>query len=260
VLRGFFGRDRAERKDSIRYLIKFFIGWAIGMGTAVLILSQIFDKNIYFLSSMFLGLTIASIPFILYEERDTIKGKYWCVVFTVIGILLVTSLSFLRGNGGGMGAIDYLHQSFWQYGYLFLSGICAISAMLLPGISGSTLLLILGVYVPTIQAVKECMQMHLQYVPGLLCLGVGIIFGAAFAPRIIKAGLEAFRPQMVYLILGLMIGSLYAICTGPTTLKIPQDAVSLSSFKIPAFIIGIAVLVGLEWLRRYSEKQEAAVQ
>ena len=122
--------------------------------------------------------------------------------------------------------------------------------MLLPGISGSTLLLILGIYVPLINAVKEILHLHMQYLPGILAIAVGVVIGVVFAAKFIRKALRRFRSQMIYLILGLMLGSLYAILMGPTTLDMPKPPLDFSSFCVVAFLIGITILGDLEWIKR----------
>ena len=58
------------------------------------------------------------------------------------------------------------------------------------------------------------------------------------------------------MILGLMIGSLYAIVMGPTTLEVPLDPMSFKTFKIITFILGGALVLGLELLKRYLERKQ----
>ncbi len=251
ALHQFFGKDKDKRRTAFFYLIKFAVGWSIGMGGSVLLLSHIFEANIYFLSSLFLGLTVSAIPFIIYEERSSLKGQYQCLIFTLLGAAAVILLTAFRGDSAGIAAIDFQNLSVLGYGYLLLAGILAISAMLLPGVSGSTMLLILGVYLPTISAVRELLHLQMQYLPGILVLAAGVLIGIVFASKLIRIGLRRFRSQMIYLILGLLIGSLYAIIMGPTTLKVPQSPVSIDTFHIVAFLIGIAVLGGLEFVKRY---------
>ena len=62
-------------------------------------------------------------------------------------------LTLLRTNAAGV-AIRFAGAPVWMLGYIFVSGAVAITAMVLPGISGSTLLLIAGVYLPAIGAIK----------------------------------------------------------------------------------------------------------
>ena len=53
---------------------------------------------------------------------------------------------------------------------------------------------------------------------------------------------------MVWLILGLMLGSLYAIANGPASLNVPQAPLTLATFQLPAFLLGAVLLLGLEAL------------
>lgn len=83
----------ARRRAAFWYLFRFGLGWAAGMGASVLVLSQIFEKNIYFLSSAFLGLTVGAIPFILREEGKNIRPQD--ADFFLLGAALVAAFSFL---------------------------------------------------------------------------------------------------------------------------------------------------------------------
>ena len=156
------------------------------------------------MSSIFLGLTAASLPFIAKSEMDQLRGQLGNLVFTFIGLAFVAGLTWLRASDILTASFDYLDLSPFQYVYLFASGMLAISAMILPGISGSTFLLILGVYVPTIGAVKSLLGMNFAVLPGLAALGLGIVCGAAFSVRLIRTALEKHRSRMIYLVLGLI--------------------------------------------------------
>ena len=122
----------------------------------------------------------------------------------------------------------------------------AISAMFLPGISGSTLLLIFGAYIPVITAIKGLLSLDISYIPSLFFFGCGILTGAATVVKGIKLCLERFHTQAIYLILGMMIGSFYAIVMGPTTLDIPYAPLSLKTFHIIGAAVGILMVLGME--------------
>lgn len=131
----------------------------------------------------------------------------------------------------------------------------AISAMVLPGISGSTLLLIFGLYTAIISAIKEVLSLNFSYLPVLLVFGVGVIVGILSTIKLIRHFLETARPQMIYLILGLMIGSLYAVIMGPTTLEVPKAPMSWDTFSILFFIVGGVIIIGLEQFSKFIEKK-----
>lgn len=130
----------------------------------------------------------------------------------------------------------------------------AITAMVLPGISGSSILLIAGVYLPTIQAVHSLLRFQLAVFPGLCALGLGVLMGIAVSIHAIRAALQRSRSAMVWLILGLMLGSFYAIVNGPASLDTPLPALRLATFQLPAFLLGATLLLALEGMKKAMEK------
>ncbi len=181
----FFARGE-ERKAAIMYLLKLGVGWSVGMIAAVLVLSRAFESHIYFVSSLFLGFVIASVPIVVMQERDSFAEHRGNIVFAVIGAAVV-------------GAVTWFNQ------------------------------------------------IDLSYFPGLCIFGFGVITGALSVVKLIKNCLEHYRSQTMYAILGLMIGSLYAIVMGPTSLENPVEALSVSNFHIPAFLIGVGIVAGLHF-------------
>ena len=132
----------------------------------------------------------------------------------------------------------------------------AISAMVLPGISGSTLLLIFGLYIPIMNSVKEVLHFNLEALPVLIIFLLGILTGIIAIIKIIKMALQKYRSQTIYLIIGLMLGSIYAIVMGPTTLDVPQNPMTFRTFSIISFILGGAVIFGLEKTKEILEEKE----
>lgn len=89
-------------------------------------------------------------------------------------------------------------------------------------------------------------------------MGIGIILGVFVTLRLIKKALEKFRSQTIYCVIGMMIGSLYAIVIGPTTLKEPKDPMSFSTFSIVFFIIGAAIVFGIQVAKSVYDKKQLA--
>ena len=244
-----------ERKKAFKFLVKLGIGLLIGFASAILILTQVFESHIYQISSLFMGFILFSIPIICMEEKESLKGKYWGIIFTLLGIGIVVLISVLSPSSEGSTAVTL---SFGKLLYIFVAGMIAISAMVLPGISGSTLLLIFGLYLPTINYIKEFMHLNFEGVPFLIAMGLGIITGIICVIKLIKYVLEHHRSQTIYFILGLMIGSLYAITQGATTLDNPQPAMTIHTFSIVFFIIGGAIILGLQFLKKFTSTKQTA--
>ena len=242
-----------DKKKAIAYLIKLGIGWIIGMGLAVVILSALFESHIYVVSSLFIGFIAGAIPLIIREERDGFKQFGKGILFLILGIVLVAGITWLNGRAG-TSSMDLSHFQLGNAIKLFFIGMIAISAMFLPGISGSTLLLIFGVYIPVISAIRAALGLQLSYVPNLIFFGLGIVAGACSVVKIIKVCLERFRPQTLYCIVGMMVGSFYAIVMGPTTLEEVQAPLAFSSFHWIAGIIGLALVLGMQFVKEKGKK------
>ncbi|MDO5516551.1 MAG: DUF368 domain-containing protein [Clostridium sp.] len=246
---------KEEKIEGIRFLIKIGIGWITGMVLSMLFIASIFESQIYKISSLFLGFIIFAIPIIVTEEKKSIIGKYKNIVFAVIGIAIVAGITYFNPatKGGIDVSIDTLSLGLGIY--VFIAGMVAISAMVLPGISGSTLLLIFGLYVPVVTAVKEVLTFNFEYLPILIIFGLGVVTGIFVTIRGVKYVLGHYRSQTIYTILGLMIGSLYAVVMGPASLKVPQAPMNLHSFSIVFFVIGGALILGLQQLKSYFDKK-----
>ncbi len=241
---------KEERKEAIFFLIKLGIGWIAGFVLAMLVLANVFESHIYLVSSMFLGFVLFSIPLVILEEKEVIKGKYANILFTIVGAGIVILISVFNPASD----VNISSLTFGSGVYIFVTGAIAITAMVLPGISGSTLLLIFGLYLPIVSAIKEFLHMNFSYFPALFVFGLGIIVGVVSVIKIIRMCLKKYRSQTIYCIIGLMIGSLYSIVQGPTTLDMPQEAMSLQTFSIGFFVIGGLVILGLQKLRSVMEK------
>lgn len=245
-LDGLIYGDKNAKKESLIFLIKLGIGWIFGMVLASLILASLFEKNIYEISSLFLGFIILSIPLIIKEEKQELKGKYKNIIFTIIGIAVVVLITKLNPVSSKESVVDITHLNIGLILYIMIAGMLAISAMVLPGISGSTLLLIFGLYISILTGIKETLHFNFSYLPALIVFGLGVIIGILSIVKIIKKALKKYRSATIYLVVGLMLGSIYAIIMGPITLEVPRSPLSFNTFNILFFIIGAIIIIGLD--------------
>ena len=128
--------------------------------------------------------------------------------------------------------------------------------MVLPGISGSTILLIFGLYAPILNGVKEILKLNFEYLPGVLIFGFGVIIGILLTVRVVRYLLKTFRSQTIYCIIGLMMGSIYSVIMGPTSLEIPKEPMSISTFSIAFFVIGCVLVPALDKLKSVLKNEE----
>lgn len=249
-----FRGDINKKKEALKYLFKIGIGWVVGFVLAISFLASIFDKHIYEMSSLFIGFILFAIPLVIKEESDSIKGKYKNIFFALLGAILVFFITYLNRVVGGSFNIDTFNIG--TAIYVFLAAMVAISAMILPGISGSTLLLIFGIYIPIVTKIKEILSFNFTSFPILFVFGLGIIFGVLFFTKLLRKCLEKKRSATIYAILGMMVASIYSIIMGPTTLDVPRKILTFDTFNIWYFIIGGVIILSLEGLKNFLTKEK----
>ena len=253
TLKGNKTERKANLKKSLNFLVRLGIGWIVGFVSAVLIITKVFESHIYQISSLFIGFILFSIPVICYEEKESLK-KFYNLIFLVLGAALVVVITMVNpSDGGGIaaGSVNFL-----QLIYIMIVGMLAISAMVLPGISGSTIFLIFGVYMTIMNSIKDLLHFKLSALPIVIATGLGIVLGVVLIIKLVKAALTKFHSQTVYAIIGLMLGSLYSIVKGPESLDTPKEALSIHSFSILFFIVGGVVIIGLQFLKLFSSKKK----
>ncbi len=244
---------KQERLRGLRYLLKLAAGWVVGMALAVTVLAGAYTNGIYQLSSLFLGFVLVSIPLVMREQHAALGAFRQNWLPFLAGIVLVVGLSSLRLSA----LVNDLGFSVGTTLYAFSAGVLAISAMVLPGISGSSLLMSCGLYLPVITAMKDLLHFQFGQFWLLAAVGLGVLVGFAVAPHWIRRWMRKAPDAVTYAVLGMMLGSLYAIVVGPATLKVPQHTMTLSDFHILWFVLGVAVMLGLEALKKHIQEVSA---
>lgn len=247
--------NKQAKIQAVKFLIKLGVGWIVGFLCAVSVLANVFDSHIHEISSLFMGFILFAIPIVIKEEKESMTLRWQNIVSLFIGIALVVLITLFNPVSGGNTGVNLAHLNIGLIIYVFIAAMLAISAMVLPGISGSTLLLIFGLYVPVIAAIKALMGFDFAYLPILIIFGLGVITGVVTIVRIIKWALDTHRAVMVFLILGMMLGSFYAIIMGPQTLAVPKPPLSIHTFHIVWFLAGAVVIYGLQMLKKFTVKQ-----
>lgn len=245
---------KEKRKKAALFMIQLGVGWLCGMILAIVLLSSLFESHIYIVSSLFIGFILGAIPVVIAEEKESMKHVGKGIGFLAAGLVLVVALTYLNGRTGH-SSLDLSHFSIGLGLRLFFTAAVSITAMFLPGISGSTMLLVFGVYLPVMTALRGLIGLDGSYLPSLLFFLSGGIVGALCVVKLIKVSLEKFRPQMIYLIVGMMAGSVYSIIMGPSTLSSPKDPLSWASFNVPAFLAGMALVLLMEVVKREKLKE-----
>ncbi|AMQ05850.1 DUF368 domain-containing protein [Sporosarcina psychrophila] len=221
-INGFFSRNWKKH-------IGFLLPLSIGIGTTLLLFSRVIE---YLLKNQpaptqyfFMGLVVGVLPFITKQAgvKRNFTWQHFIVILLVGGAL--ASLAFIKPQDTAV--ITSLTAS--NTIGLFFAGWAGSIAMLLPGISGSFILLVLGVYSTAIGALSN---FNLSIIA---VIGAGIIVGFIVSNKAISYLLKHFKYIMFAVIIGLIVGSLFVIYPG-----IPESGTPFV-MSVIAFFTGLVV-------------------
>ena len=194
---------------TIKANFKIYLCLFGGMGLGVLLFARLFrlvyERFPIQTNFFFVGLIVGSI-FIIFDlvrekEKESSFTKVSKIIWFFIGLSIMLALYFSKGAAASSdAAIETL--SLGNFILLFLIGFAGAAAMVIPGISGSFILLILGAYYTVIKAITDL------NIPVLIPIGLGVLAGFILSARLIGFLMEKF-PKITYaFILGLVAGSI----------------------------------------------------
>lgn len=225
--------------------LKFIIPLAIGMVLAILILSKVIslclDKYPFPTTMLFIGLIIGGIPLIWRRTSAAKKNVSNWLVFLITFAIVVT-FAFLKS---GDSIVDL--NSLTPIGYitLFIVGMVASATMVIPGISGSFVLMMLGYYEPIVNTIKDLTKFDLlgHNLLILIPFGLGIIVGIVLVAKLIEYLLKKYPFKTYYGVLGFVLASLVAIAKplfgiSPTILEVIISIVLVIAGGLVAYKLG----------------------
>lgn len=207
---------KSEFKSSMKLLLPIFFGAAL----AIVILSRLFEfllQNYPIPTNFaFCGLIVGSLPFILKKVKGSnpVKSSNWIpllIFFTiVVGMAVI---------GEDSGSAQRLQVDLLQFLVLLFVGIIAAATMVIPGVSGSMMLMLLGYYETILSYVNQTVDAITSFdIPAFIncCMvmipfGVGVVFGIFAIAKLIEWILMRWEISAYYAIIGLITASPVAI-------------------------------------------------
>lgn len=196
---------------NIGFLIRLIGGMVIGLGIGVFGVTYLLEAFPVLLWSFFFGLIIASA---VYIARQLDKWKIRHIILFLSGAVIAYCVTIFTPSSG-------IHE-LW---FVAISGMIAISALILPGISGSFILVLMGMYTYIVPAVKDAIKTFApEKLTILAAFAVGAIIGLATFSRILSWTFKNYRNLTLATLTGFMIGSLNKIWPWRTPTEWLTDA------------------------------------
>ena len=194
--------------------LKFIIPLGIGVILSLLLFSKLIglslEKFPFATTLFFLGLIIGGMPLIIKnmkKNKDSKKISNYIIAFLAFAFIIL--FAFLKTgnevNLNNLSPIGYL--------ILFLVGILASATMVIPGISGSFVLMLVGYYQPIINTVRSITDFSLigHNIIILGIFGIGVLIGIVLVSKLIELLLKKFETKTYYAVFGFVLASCIAI-------------------------------------------------
>ena len=201
-----------EFKKSVTYLLPIFIGIGVSVVSLAWLFSILLNWNSFIVLFFFIGLMLGGIKHI-YNTASKDKLDLSKILAFVIAFLLVILLVLFEKTGNNVSS-STIDITLWNLIVVFLVGMAASMTMIVPGISGSALLLVLGFYTPIVSNVIGRLLdfSNIGYnLTILLPFGIGVAVGIVLFSKVIDYFLKNHKSATYYAILGFIIASCIAV-------------------------------------------------
>lgn len=229
-------------KNNVLFLIPIALGMGLAIVASAFGIDYLFETFPLQTNLLFIGLILGSLPAI-YKEVKGVTMRLGHIVAAILFFSLVVGMAMLNGANGSYVQLEINFISFIK---LFLIGVLASATMVIPGVSGSMMLLLLGYYNPILDTIKEFFSALIGFdfngifstVLILMPFGIGVLVGMVAIAKIIEVIFERFPYYAYWAIIGLLFASPVAILLVGSFFKITLVSVIMG---IIAFIAGIFI-------------------
>ena len=227
-------------KENIKFLLPIFIGMILSILSLSKVMSFALDKFLFPTILFFIGAIVGGIP-MLYKKVKGSKSVTSYIIF-ILTFALVIGMTYLSGGKvisfDGINIIGYIK--------LFFVGVISAATMVIPGISGSAVLMTLGYYEPVINTIKDLTNFSNLFSNMMILIpfGIGVVVGILLIAKLIEYLLKKFEVKTYYGILGFVFASIISIIIQNFFMN---GVVSISIVEV---VIGV-VLFGLGFIVAY---------
>lgn len=220
--------------------IKFLVPIAVGAVLSLLILSNVIgyalDHYPIPTTLLFVGLIFGGVP-LLYRHVKTEKKSGSNLLIFFITFAIVTIFAFLKE---GNFSVDLSNLNLFGYILLFIVGMVAAATMVIPGISGSFMLMLLGYYQPIINTIRNLTRFDdlTKSFMILIPFGIGVLVGIVLIAKLIEFLLEKYEVKTYFGILGFVLASVLTLIYGlfGNSFDIVQILIGVVTFFIGSIV------------------------
>ncbi|ONI41438.1 hypothetical protein AN640_08010 [Candidatus Epulonipiscium fishelsonii] len=198
--------DMEKLKKNFNFLAALGIGVVIGVVGFSSIITYLYENYSMQTSFAFIGVIVGSIPMIYKKVSQEGPVNFDGLILFVIPLFIMLYMSIQGDSGENTTIIRQL--STMSMVWLIFAGAISAFTMIIPGISGSFILLTIGAYTTIITAISE------RNVLILIPVGIGVVIGLVGGSKLVRILMEKYTQNTYLVILGLVVGSIFTLYPG----------------------------------------------
>ncbi len=210
-------------KNNVKYLFPIVFGGIIGIILFSNLLNYFFYQFPIQTKSIFIGLIIGTIPELIKEVNKKEKYNRKNIIYMIVAMIIGVGTVILenRLHISELGDVNFI--------YIIICGIIMSLGIVVPGVSSTIILMLLGIYPLYLQSVANL------YFPVLIPLGIGLLIGSIVVMKITKKLLDTHYGKTFYCIIGFSIGSIFILL--PTISNANEFIISFLCFVLGNLIV-----------------------
>lgn len=225
-------------REAMKLLIPLAIGMLLAIALLSKVITQMFESIPLQTTLLFIGMIIGGLPVIYNKVKGKKIGVAQVIAFAIFFVLVV-GLSLIGEDDSRTADVSFSVANVVK---LFLAGALAAGTMVIPGVSGSMVMMIIGYYTVIIGTISGLLDaLHPFNMPGILSacgvlvpFGIGVVVGVVVIAKLIEFVLKKYSLTAYWAIIGLIVASPFAIL-------IMMGSVTINLVNIVTGILMLAV-------------------
>lgn len=235
----------SDLKNNVKFLFPVVLGMGIAIITMSNVISYSYEEFPVATTMFFMGLVLGGMPFLFKKVKKKKEAKEWSsylLMFLTFALVIFMACSDLIFDT--TGTVNLSNLNLFGYVLLFLVGVIAAGTMVVPGISGSLMLMLLGYYYPVLNVIKELAKFD-NILSNLLLagtFGVGVLVGIVLISKLLEYLFQKYEIKTYCAVIGFIVASFFAIPIS-TFLELGTVTFHVIEVIVGFIVLGIGALI-----------------